>query len=137
MPASRPTSCAAASTTASNRNVTKNENAKPRSSLRGFSFAVYRLSRRLGGCEGRHLRGKFVKPRDQLRMTVAPGTTETKISVAERTSQCDLPNVGHGGERRRRLLQSRQAARDLVGLTIDPRLHFHLCRPVAAFVNQQ
>ena len=62
---------------------------------------------------------------------------ETQIAIAEHAGERDLPDVGNRIERRRRGFQRRQAARDLVGLAIDPTLHALLGRTIAALIDQQ
>ena len=60
-----------------------------------------------------------------------------QIAIAEQAGQCDLPDIGHRCQLRRRRLQYRHSARHLFGLAIEPALHMVVGRPVTVFVDNQ
>src|SRR6516162_11283057 len=95
----------------------------------------------LGRGEGRHARGKIIKPADQARMIGPPASTETKMAITERASQCNLSDMGQAArrsvERRRTRLQHGERAHHFAGLMIEPFLLVMLGRAPSGLVHRE
>ena len=95
------------------------------------------LRRDLGRRERRHLRGEAVEPGDELGMVGAPVAGKRRSRWPSKQASAIWPTFGIGSSGGGVGFERGEAARDLVGLVVEPLRLVVLRRPEAAFVEHQ